>query len=273
MRRNKRDLDYVPFREPQCGGTCGHTATYFPMKSPAVRLCRAILTQQKLALQGMIHLVAMRSMVVVWLCVSLVMTDTCTATRLSSPVGQHGLEVPSENADHDSYESMGRACFEGGEKGQYQCEYGGQGGNDEVAWTAVGDAVDLGELADRVSDALVTAVGVDGDALGSVSAAPDSTPPSDSVHAIGKFSNQDEQQSRDAQEEGSLASAQRDDPGQLEPGTGETCGEGEHQRVCNKDEECCNRSCGICAPRGHSCLQIACGGLSRGGASKVRPCM
>lgn len=49
---------------------------------------------------------------------------------------------------------------------------------------------------------------------------------------------------------------------------GEVCGDGEHRRTCSSGEECCNRSCGICAPKGQSCLPIACGGLTRGGGSQ-----
>lgn len=222
----------------------------------------------------MVRLVTMRPMVVAWLCVASATIDASPAnTRLSSAgVGQHGLDVSSENSDNDSHESIGSACIEGGEEGGHRCEYGGHGSSDHIAWTSVGDAVDLGELADRVSDALVTAVGVDGHALGSVPPSPDSTPLSASAQATSKFSNRDEQESRDAQEEGVAESAQRDDAGHEAAwgvGMGETCGKGEYQRVCSKNEECCNSSCGICAPKGHSCLQIACGGLSRGGASKV----
>jgi len=38
------------------------------------------------------------------------------------------------------------------------------------------------------------------------------------------------------------------------PGVGKACGE----NVCTADEYCCNESCGICAPEGGFCIQIAC---------------
>lgn len=209
----------------------------------------------------------------------MVITDTSTANPAHTTrvvrvpgVGQHGLEVPSDNTDNDS-ENVSRAWFEDGQKGGHRCDYGGQDSKDQTAWTTVGDAVDLGELADRVSDALVAAVGVDGDTLGSTSSSPGSTPPGCSAQATSALGNQGEQESGDVQEKGLAESAQRDDAGReaaMEMGVGGTCGEGEHQRTCNHDEECCNSSCGICAPTGHSCLQIACGVLSRGGGSKVR---
>ena len=36
--------------------------------------------------------------------------------------------------------------------------------------------------------------------------------------------------------------------------TGEACG----KNVCPADQTCCNASCGICAPKGGACIQIAC---------------
>lgn len=50
------------------------------------------------------------------------------------------------------------------------------------------------------------------------------------------------------------------------------CGEGgEHQKVCSKGQVCCNHSCGICVPRGQTCLEIACGGVTqRSGPTRVR---
>lgn len=48
------------------------------------------------------------------------------------------------------------------------------------------------------------------------------------------------------------------------------CGQGEQRHECNKGEECCNDSCGICAPRGQTCLRISCEDLRRGdGSAKV----
>lgn len=199
-----------------------------------------------------------------------------TNTRPSPGAGQHGLEVPSENTGNDSFESTGSRCLEGDGKGRDRCDYGGQGSNDQIAWTSAGGAVDLDELADRVSDALVSAVSVDGDVLDSTPSPPGSTPPGYSAQAASMLRNQGEQERGDVQAEGVAEAAQQPDNASheaaLELGVGGTCGEGEHQRICNQDEECCNSSCGICAPRGHSCLQIACGALSRGGGSKVRLC-
>jgi|SRR5581483_3455930 len=34
-----------------------------------------------------------------------------------------------------------------------------------------------------------------------------------------------------------------------------TCG----TKTCGAGEYCCNASCGICAPEGYACIQIACG--------------
>lgn len=243
---------------------------------------RAILAQTILAMPSMAPLVTLRPTVVAWLCVALVMTDASTAnpgyttTRLSAGVGQQGLEVSSENTSNDSFEGVGNGCFEDDDKGGDRRDCGGQGRHDQIAWTSVGDEVDLGELADRVGDALVVTVNVDGELSDPTSSPPGSTPPGFSAHAIGALSNQGEQERGDVQEEGVAEAARRDDAGKeeaLEVGVGGVCGEGENQRICSQDEECCNSSCGICAPRGHSCLQIACGVLSRGGGSKVAFCL
>eukprot|EP00903_Cladosiphon_okamuranus_P011485 g10817.t1 len=98
----------------------------------------------------------MRPIAVAWLCVASVVTEASTANPahtttavVSAPaVGQHGLEVSSENTGIDS-ENTGRQCFDGGDKGGDRCDHGEQVSDDQLAWTSVGDAVDLGELADR----------------------------------------------------------------------------------------------------------------------------
>lgn len=226
----------------------------------------------------MVPPVTFQTTVVAWVCVALVVTDAKTAdpgfttTNLAPGVGQHGLEVPSDNTENNTFE-FGSECFEADDERGDLCNDSGQGSYDPTTWTSDGDAVDLGELADRVSDALGAAVDGDGDSLSSASSSPGSTSPVYSAQGTAAFSNQGEQECGDNVQQGGVAQpAQRDDAGHeivLDAGMGGTCGEGEHQRICRQDEECCNTSCGICAPRGRSCLQISCGVLSRGGGSKV----
>lgn len=229
----------------------------------------------------MVRLVALRPTVVAWLCGAVAVADASTAnlghthttTRLSAGVEQQDMGVSSKNTEDNSPERFGSGCFVVEGKGENRCAYIGKGSDSDpqIAGTSVGDTVDLGELADRVSDALVPAV--DADLVGSKSSSPGSTSPGCSAQTTGALSNEGEQGSGDVQEERVAAAAHRDGAGNekaLEVGVGRSCGEGEHESICNQDEECCNSSCGICAPRGYSCLQIACGVLSRGGGSKVQ---
>ena len=73
------------------------------------------------------------------------------------------------------------------------------------------------------------------------------------------------------QVDGSKAPANREADGteSAPPMMGEMCGDGELRKMCSPGEECCNNSCGICAPKGHSCLLIACGALKLERGSKV----
>lgn len=48
-------------------------------------------------------------------------------------------------------------------------------------------------------------------------------------------------------------------------GTGEVCG----TSVCSTDQTCCNASCGLCAPRGGACIQIACEPSSGGSPGMI----
>lgn len=52
---------------------------------------------------------------------------------------------------------------------------------------------------------------------------------------------------------------------------GEASGEGTYRMTYGKGQECCNHSCGICAPKGQPCLQLVCGFIERqkGGSPKV----
>lgn len=175
------------------------------------------------------------------------------------------------------------------------------------AWTLSSVAADLEELADRVNDALVAAdADLDAERtalLGSTSSSSPATRSSgrsgqttgtlcEQKYSSGSSTGDDQGESLSSPDNGVLVTPTSKDSGAttnqgaeestptspsapegervetaVDVEVAEVCGEGEHRRTCNKGEECCNSSCGICAPKGQSCLQIACGGLTRGGGS------
>jgi len=196
-----------------------------------------------------------------------------TMSRLSAESRPEDLRASSENTGNDSFE-CGSGCFEGENDDHEE-------GLDHDTRSS-GEAVDLGELADRVNDALVAK---DTD---STSSPPPPSPPScsgeETTGKIGtrcehvehgcvfKRSVANEQGAALAPkaEESEAATHQAADGTKVSPpSTGEMCGEGELQKMCNPGETCCNSSCGICAPKGQSCLQIACGALKSEGDSQV----
>lgn len=228
----------------------------------------------------------------------------CTTTTGFS-AGPPGSETLSENTGNDSFQdSTGSGCIE--DDGDGGGGGGRRGGGDvNTAWTS-GETADLDELADRVNDALVAAdAELDGGrtALLGSSSSPAARPPGCPGQTTGALSTGCEQEhggssigdgqgesfssaggvlvtpvteesgamtNQGAEESEQTSLSVPDDAGgdtAVGAEVGEVCGEGEHRRTCSKGEECCNSSCGICAPKGQSCLQIACGGLTRGGGS------
>lgn len=156
----------------------------------------------------------------------------------------------------------------------------------------------LSELAERAGDALASAVVAEEKfILRSTSTATTSstnTSPTDSSDDIGQLENGDaaaqglpdshvptstailhearrdedsnlEQESRDVspkKSEGGDAAAAKPEE--------HVCGQGEYRKTCADGEVCCNQGCGTCAPKGKSCLQIACGELKRGGGGSAK---
>lgn len=228
------------------------------------------------------------------------------ATTGGLSAGPLGSETFSENASSDG--GIGSVEDGDGDGDGGGGRRGGRGPNTgrDGAWISSSEVVDLEELADRVSDALVAAdAQLDGERtallVGSTSSSPATPRPvclgqttetlceqkhsGDSVRngqRAGLSSNGDGAvatkmaeefgaTTNQAAEESTRASLSVPEGAGGETAAGaevaEVCGEGEHQRTCNEGEECCNRSCGICAPKGQSCLKITCGGLTRGGGS------
>lgn len=149
-------------------------------------------------------------------CVASVLTDTTATGRISigSPASaqQAALTerpaVSSESdSSNDSVEDDDDGCV------------GAHGSNDK-AW-ACDEEVDLGELADRVADALLGIDAQERGVLGSRISIPSRSPTSRTG---------------------------------VEADASKVCGE-EYLKMCSKGDRCCNSSC----------LQIACGELTRGG--------
>lgn len=156
----------------------------------------------------------------------------------------------------------------------------------------------LSELADRVGDALASAVAAEEESmLRSTSTAITSstnTPPTDSSDDRGRLENgeaaaQGLPDSHIPTSTAILDEAERDEDSNLEqesrdvPPTKDeggdaaaakrevhVCGQGEYRKTCAEGEVCCNQGCGTCAPKGQSCLQIACGELKRGGGGSAK---
>lgn len=137
------------------------------------------------------------------------------------------------------------------------------------------EAVDLGELADRVADALARSndrsndeprvrINVEGlrETLSTAEEALSDPQTDDGPDVSGVEAHEDlEGLDTEALKTAAISGI----PSEME--AGKVCGKGGLQKTCSLGEECCNSSCGTCAPRGQSCLQIECGKLTSGNTS------
>ncbi|CAM9228299.1 unnamed protein product, partial [Scytosiphon promiscuus] len=142
---------------------------------------------------------------------------------------EHPAAPLKNNKGNDSCASADGS--EPGGKGRRDC---GKDQKHHHQASTLDEVVDLGELADRVAEALV---GMD----------------EGSVEVV--IAHRTAKETATASE----ISAGID--------VGKTCGKGEFRKTCNLGEECCNSSCGTCAPGGQACLQLECGELTRSDSS------
>lgn len=232
------------------------------------------------------------------------------ATTPILPAGAQGQIALEGTAGPLENSRVNRSCLNGdGSDAEGGRVHSGCGERQEDDRASTSDAaVDLGELADRVADALVGTNGrvEDGEMveMGQAASLPAPGLPCQTTdtqcvqeHADSSRRNVEAQLPLLSNADGELNAPPTDDDFNAagmadneeveslevialkaaaasgisaQTGVGKACGEGHFRKTCILGEECCNNSCGTCAPSGQSCLQIECEKLTRGnGSSKV----